>query len=98
MFRQIDGCEPGDMPGFGPSMLLAYQSLAHPKTQAALKHCIIIADGDPSPPSNALLGKFRAARISVSTIGIAPHGGGDIADAGADAGAGHDQRVANLEG
>ena len=48
------------------------------KSDAALKHLIVISDGDPSPPTPALVQQFVDAKISVSMIAINPHGGQDI--------------------
>ena len=42
-------------------------------SKAYLKHCIILSDGDPSPPVPSLVAKFNAAKITVSTIVIGPH-------------------------
>lgn len=62
----------GDMPDFGASMQLVLDGF---KDLRAKKHAIIISDGDPSPPSNALLQKFIDAEITVTTVLIAGHGG-----------------------
>ncbi len=35
----------------------------------------MISDGDPAPPSSALLDQFIAARITISCVGVYPHGG-----------------------
>lgn len=64
---------PGDMPDFDAALQVCYDGLI--KTHAALKHCIILSDGDPSPPLPGLVQKFRAAKITVSTIIINPHDG-----------------------
>jgi len=44
------------------------------KTKASMKHCIIISDGDPTPPTNALLNQFVAAKITISTVAVGTHG------------------------
>lgn len=62
----------GDMPDFGPSMQMALTALKASK--AGQKHVIIISDGDPSPPSQALLNQFIAAKISISTVIAGGHG------------------------
>lgn len=68
----------GDMPDFAPSMTLALQGLL--SVNAGQKHVIMISDGDPSPPSNALLQRYRDAKVSISTVGVFPHYGGDTAN------------------
>lgn len=70
MTRKVN---PGDMPDFDAALDVCYKGLV--KTNAALKHCIILSDGDPSPPGPALVQKFQAAKITVSTIIINPHDG-----------------------
>ena len=67
----IQGINPGDMPDFDAALEVAYKGLMG--TKAYLKHCIILSDGDPSPPAAALVAKFNAAKITVSTIVIQPH-------------------------
>ncbi len=71
MLTQIRGINPGDMPSFDDALEVAYQGLI--KTKAYLKHCIILSDGDPSPPVPALVKKFNDAKITVSTVVINPH-------------------------
>jgi uncharacterized membrane protein len=62
----------GDMPDFESSVGAAYEGLI--KANAGQKHIIIISDGDPQPPSPALLGKLKAARITVTTVMVSGHG------------------------
>ena len=62
----------GDMPDFQPAMDLAHDGLVQ---HNAKRHAIIISDGDPTPPSAATLQKFVNAKITVSTVLIAGHGG-----------------------
>ncbi len=40
----------------------------------AMKHLIIISDGDPTPPNAATLALLAKSRVTVSTVGIATHG------------------------
>ncbi len=61
----------GDLPDFGPPMQEAYNALV--KCDAAQKHVIIISDGDPQPPSAALLQQFKEAGITVSGVAVYPH-------------------------
>jgi len=72
----INKAEPGDMPDFQTPMQLAFTGLKG--SDAALKHLIVISDGDPSPPTPALVQQYVDAKISVSMIAINPHGGQDI--------------------
>ena len=72
----INAAEPGDMPDFNSPMQLALTGLQ--KSDAALKHLIVISDGDPSPPTPALVQQFVASKVSISMIAISPHGGTDI--------------------
>jgi hypothetical protein len=73
MHALIKKAQPGDMPDFDTSMKMALKGLRAAK--AALKHCIIISDGDPSLSDVTLPAKFKRAKITISTIAIAPHGG-----------------------
>jgi uncharacterized membrane protein len=71
MHALIKGAQPGDMPDFDSSLKMAIAGLQ--KTQAAMRHIIIISDGDPSFSNVGLLGQAVAAKITVSTVAIAPH-------------------------
>ena len=62
---------PGDMPDVGSTLGMAYQGLR--QANAAVKRVIIISDGDPAPPPKSLLKALAGAKISVSTVCIAPH-------------------------
>ncbi|MDB6149970.1 MAG: hypothetical protein JWQ44_1418 [Chthoniobacter sp.] len=71
----INNAEPGDMPDFNTPMQMGLKGLQN--SDAALKHMIVISDGDPSPPTPQLIQSFVDAKISVSMIAINPHGGQD---------------------
>lgn len=73
----INKAQIGDMPDFASTMKLGLKGLK--ANDAAAKHMIIISDGDPSPPPKALLDGYKAAKISISTVTIHPHGGADTA-------------------
>lgn len=62
----------GDMPAFGPSMQLAHQGLMG--VNAGQRHAIIISDGDPSPPTRALMDQYVAAKVTVTTVMVGGHG------------------------
>ena len=67
----IAGMNQGDLPSFEGLMQQGYNGLL--KCNASLKHIIVFSDGDPSPPSNALLQKIVQAKITVSTVMIGSH-------------------------
>ncbi len=76
LIARLSRMTPGDMPEFDPAMkkaLAAFKKLP----DASVKHMIIISDGDPSPPSTAILKAFRNAPpkgIQVTTVAIGTHG------------------------
>lgn len=72
MLALLSRMSPGDMPDFESSMKMAL--VAFNRVNASTKHMIIISDGDPSPPSGAILARFRSAGIKVTTVAIATHG------------------------
>lgn len=72
----INKAQIGDMPSFSTTMQMGLDGLK--ASDAAMKHMIVISDGDPSPPTPALVKGFVDASISVTTIAINPHGGSDI--------------------
>jgi uncharacterized membrane protein len=72
MRARLSRMTPGDMPNFAPAMQMILTGLK--STKASVKHAIIISDGDPSAPSNALINQFAAARIKVSTVAVGAHG------------------------
>lgn len=68
---RIDRMQIGDMPDFDETMTMAYDELVKGKGQdASQRHVIIISDGDPTPPNRTLIGQYKDAGITVSTIGI----------------------------
>ncbi|EMI57949.1 VWA domain-containing protein [Rhodopirellula sallentina] len=72
MLASLGRMTPGDMPEFDPAMRMAVAGLA--RTSAAMKHCIIISDGDPSPPSGTVIKAFKDNNITVSTVAVESHG------------------------
>lgn len=64
---------PGDMPDFDAVFVTALDSLK--PANAAVKHMILLSDGDPSPPRAEVIAAYKAARITCSTVIICPHGG-----------------------
>lgn len=72
MKSMVGRMQMGDMPDFNAPMQLALNGLI--KTNAAMKHMIIISDGDPTPPSQKLLNDFIKNKIKISTVAIGTHG------------------------
>ncbi len=75
MIAMIRNMQNGDMPTFDQTLRLAHQGLR--PVPAALKHIVILSDGDPSPPATGLLDGIVADRITISTVAIGWHGGSD---------------------
>jgi Ca-activated chloride channel homolog len=73
LMELVNAATPEDMPAFHNILTMAFNGLK--ASDAAMKHAIIISDGDPQPPTPALLAQFKAEKISVSTVAINPHGG-----------------------
>ncbi len=68
---KIDRMGIGDMPSFATPMQMAYKTLVSGRGRdAAQKHVIILSDGDAQSPSPKLLGDYKKAKITVSTIAI----------------------------
>lgn len=87
MLARIGRMAPGDMPNFEPAMAKAIKELE--VNPASVKHMIIISDGDPSPPSNVVLNRFKKAKVTISTVAIGAHGPAE---------SGLLQRIANFTG
>jgi uncharacterized membrane protein len=71
--------QPGDMPDFDDTLRTALNgkggSPGLVQSDAQFKHVIIISDGDPTPPQQALMDAYIAHKISVSTVSVYPHSG-----------------------
>ena len=76
MVPLINGASIGDMPSFENTMRLGLMGLK--KSDSATRHMIIISDGDPQPPTPALIKDFIDNKVSVSMVAIFPHGGMEI--------------------
>jgi uncharacterized membrane protein/Mg-chelatase subunit ChlD len=76
MLGSIDKMIPGDMPDFDSAMKRAYAGFQALQGKAAIKHMIIISDGDPAPPTSAVINSFINAKpkITISTVAIGTHG------------------------
>ncbi len=67
----IEQMQMGDMPSLHDLLQQAYDALV--KCDAAQKHVIVITDGDPAPPTQALLDQLAAAKITCTGVCIWPH-------------------------
>ncbi len=74
VIRAINSFSYGDAPSFDSLMAAVIPSLE--KAQAAVKHAIIISDGDPQKPSAQLVQRYINAGVSVTTVMVFPHMGG----------------------
>ncbi|TWT90182.1 von Willebrand factor type A domain protein [Pseudobythopirellula maris] len=75
MKARIDRLTVGDMPQFDPAMKLAAASFAGLTNPVpAIKHMIIISDGDPSPPSAAVMKSFIDQKVKITTVAVGAHG------------------------
>ncbi len=72
MLGMVNRMTPGDMPDFNAPMRLMLNGLK--QVNASIKHAIIISDGDPTPPTNALLRSYVKNRIKISTVAVGTHG------------------------
>lgn len=67
----------GDMPSFDDSIGLALDGgrggTGLVASDARSKHMIIISDGDPTPPQQALIAKAKQSNITISTVSVYPH-------------------------
>jgi uncharacterized membrane protein/Mg-chelatase subunit ChlD len=73
MLRAIDRMTPGDMPDFDPSLQMAMTGLNGIR-DAMSKHIVVISDGDPTPPTAAVINKLAASKITVTAVLTAAHG------------------------
>jgi uncharacterized membrane protein len=73
LLAAVDRMVPGDMPDFEPTVALAHRGFAALQ-DAAVKHMIIISDGDPSPPLPQTIANLRGLGVTISTVAIAAHG------------------------
>lgn len=73
----VNGVEIGDMPTFATTMEMGLAGLL--QSDATVRRMLIISDGDPSAPTDALLASFQKAGITVSTVTVSPHGEADTA-------------------
>jgi uncharacterized membrane protein len=67
MLASIDRMNIGDMPAFEGSMKMAAAAFNGVK-DAAIKHMIIISDGDPSKPTPGTMAALKKANVKVTTV------------------------------
>jgi uncharacterized membrane protein len=73
MLAAVSKMAPGDMPDFEPA--LAKAAAAFQKIpSAAVKHMIVISDGDPAAPSSSTVRRMVAMQVTVTTVAIGAHG------------------------
>ncbi|TWT77151.1 von Willebrand factor type A domain protein [Posidoniimonas polymericola] len=80
MMSRVDRLVVGDMPQFDPGMVKVAGALAKlTNPPPAIKHCIIISDGDPSPPKASTIAAFKKQNIQITTVAVGALGGhGDL--------------------
>lgn len=74
MKGRIDRMIPGDMPAFDSTLTRILNDFNSLPSEVAVKHAILISDGDPSGPNASVLNGFIAAKIKITTVGIGTHG------------------------
>ena len=75
IIRDIGTMEPGDMPEFDPSFMMAEKALSEPQRGLGVRHIILVSDGDHGMLQNFdLLDQFRRSRITLTTVGVTTHG------------------------
>lgn len=76
LLAKIDRMDPQDMPDFDPHLTAAADTLSNPDYNLAVKHCIVISDGDPiyGPGGRAATKKMADNNITCTTVGVATHG------------------------
>jgi len=73
MLARTDRMRIGDMPAFDPALKMAATAFAG-VPQAAVKHMIIISDGDPTPATAATLKRLKQLQVKISTVAVGSHG------------------------
>jgi len=73
MLGQVDRMMIGDMPAFDGALKMAAAAFAGVK-DAAVKHMIIISDGDPTPPTRGTIQALIQQGVKVSTVAVGSHG------------------------
>jgi hypothetical protein len=71
LLKKLDSSEPSDMPSLDSIVRMAWTGLQ--KSTAAVKHMIVISDGDPAMPGAKLADQISDDKISISTVLVNPH-------------------------
>jgi uncharacterized membrane protein len=75
IIRKLATMQPGDMPEFDPSMRMAQRSLAEAERGLAVRHVILVSDGDHGLlQDRSILDEYKKSRISLTTVGVTTHG------------------------
>jgi uncharacterized membrane protein len=71
----VDKMVPGDMMDFDPFLKAAYDTLTDEKHGLAVKHTIVISDGDPqlNAVGKRALAEMQQAGVTCSAVGVATH-------------------------
>ncbi len=73
MLGALDKMQPGDMPAFDGAMVMIDKAMSG-LPDAAVKHVILISDGDPSFNTPAVLTSLKNQNAKVTTVAIGAHG------------------------
>ena len=73
MLARLSRMMPGDMPDFDPSLIQARKAFRR-LPDAAIRHMIVISDGDPTPPTKGVVTGLIKAKVTVTTVAVGAHG------------------------
>ena len=74
MLKLVDRMMIGDMPAFDGALAMSATAFAG-LPDAAVKHMIVISDGDPTPPKTSTLNNLVKQGVKVTTVAVPSHGG-----------------------
>jgi uncharacterized membrane protein len=76
LFARVDRMDPQDMPDFDPFLRAAVDTLTDPQYNLAVKHTILISDGDPQygAAGKAAVDRMGENGVTCTTVGVATHG------------------------
>lgn len=73
MLARLSRMTPGDMPDFNPALIMARRAFSK-VPDAAIRHMIVISDGDPTPPTQAVVAGLVSTKVTVTTVAVGSHG------------------------